>query len=220
MTFGANSKAPSPTAPRRRPCQSRSIMTVDAILEAAAILFARDGFDRVSTTRIADIAGVSIGSFYDYFPSKDALVAKLLKRQGDEMVARVEKSLISTEGQCLERVIDDLINVAYETYARDAKLHRVLLEQMGRVSKPHHIRRVSFALADLLEKALVSCGKEVSRPNVQLAAFLVESVVETLIQRLIQYGTVVGEDEFCLELKVMVVRYLSACTHDGRGSRR
>lgn len=54
----------------------------------------------------------------------------------------------------------------------------------------------------------------------QLAAFLVDSAVETLIQRSIQYGTVVVADEFCLELKVMVVRYLSACTHDGRGSRR
>jgi len=210
MTFGSKTQVVSLTAPRRRPCQGRAIMTVDAILEAAAILFARDGFEASSTTRIAQVAGVSVGSLYEYFPSKDALVAQLLKRHCDNMIERVDKSFRVTDGQGLECVIDKFIEVACETYGVDTRLHCVLLENMGRVSKPHHMKRVSFALADLLERALQACGEEIQRPNIRLAAFLVESAVETLIQRSIQYAPAVFETDLRHELTAMVTQYLRA----------
>jgi AcrR family transcriptional regulator len=210
MSFGNKAQTESLTAPRRRPSQGRAIMTVDAILEAAAILFARDGFEASSTTRIAQAAGVSVGSLYEYFPSKDALVAKLLKRHCDKMIEQVDRSFRVTDGQVLERVIDRFIDVAYETYGVDARLHCVLLEHMGRVSKPHHMKRVSFALVDLLEQALLACGEEIQRPNIRIAAFLVESTVETLTQRSIQYAPAIFETDLRHELKVLVTRYLSA----------
>jgi hypothetical protein len=72
------------------------------------------------------------------------------------------------------------------------------------------MRRVSFALAALLEKALEACGEEIQRPNIRLAAFLLESAVETLIQRSIQYAPAVFETDLRHELKVMVTQYLRA----------
>ncbi|TMZ52891.1 TetR/AcrR family transcriptional regulator, partial [Klebsiella pneumoniae] len=65
------------TAPRKTPRQQRSRETVAAILEAAAQLFQRHGYTATTTNKIAERAGVSIGSLYQYFPNKEALLAAL-----------------------------------------------------------------------------------------------------------------------------------------------
>lgn len=62
MTFSRKTRTIAPIAVRYRPRQERSLMTVDAILEGARKLLARDGFDATSTTRIAEAAGVGVGS--------------------------------------------------------------------------------------------------------------------------------------------------------------
>ncbi len=67
-------------APRKTPQQSRSQATVDAILDAAAHLFCESGFDTATTNAIAERAGVSIGSCYQYFPNKLALLEALRER--------------------------------------------------------------------------------------------------------------------------------------------
>ena len=63
--------------PRKSASQERSRLTVQAILDATARILVREGFDKASTNRIAEVAGVSIGSLYQYFPSKEAIVAAL-----------------------------------------------------------------------------------------------------------------------------------------------
>jgi AcrR family transcriptional regulator len=63
------------TKPRKSAAQERSRATVDALVEATARILVKEGFDKASTNRIAAVAGVSIGSLYQYFPSKEALVA-------------------------------------------------------------------------------------------------------------------------------------------------
>lgn len=205
MSFG---KSPPTMAPRRRPRQSRSSMTVDAILEAAAILFAKDGFDATSTTRIAERAGVSVGSLYEYFPNKEALVAKLLKRHCDRMIERFSQKFRSAEGKPLDDVIAIFVEATHDAYAVDVRLHRVLLEQMGRVSKPHHLRCVSMAIVDLLEQALTMCGASVRRPSIRLAAFVVETTVEALTHRAILYAPEFFNSDLNEELRVMALNYL------------
>lgn len=205
-------------APRRRPSQGRSMMTFEAILEAAATLFSRDGYEASSTTKIAEFAGVGVGSLYEYFPSKDALAAQLLRRHCDRMLFEFDQTFQRSSGQGIERVAGALVDAAHAAYAVDTRLHRVLLEQMGRVSKPHHMSRVSLAIIDLLEKALMECGEPIQRPGIRLAAFMVESVIESLTQRSIQYAPEVFDTELRNELKVMVTLYLRSplsSTHDG-----
>src|SRR5437899_6576406 len=67
-----------PTKPRKNASQDRSGATVDALVEATARILVREGFEKASTNRIAEIAGVSVGSLYQYFPSKEALVAAVI----------------------------------------------------------------------------------------------------------------------------------------------
>ena len=83
----------SPTKPRKSALQARSRATVDALVEATARILVRDGFEKASTNRIADMAGVSVGSLYQYFPSKEALVAAVIDRHNEEIMAIVRTAL-------------------------------------------------------------------------------------------------------------------------------
>ena len=75
-----------PTNPRKSASQKRSQATVQALLDATARVLTREGYDRASTNRIAATAGVSVGSLYQYFPNKEALVAALVARHNREML--------------------------------------------------------------------------------------------------------------------------------------
>src|SRR5215472_19289867 len=81
------------TAPRKKPRQQRSQATVYAILDATARVLCTTGYDRASTNRIALAAGVSVGSLYQYFPSKEALVAALAEQHVEQMTNLVRLKL-------------------------------------------------------------------------------------------------------------------------------
>lgn len=204
--FGANAQI----AVRRRPRQGRSLMTVDAILEAAQQLLIRDGFEATSTTRIAEAAGVSVGSLYEYFTSKEALVAKLIKRHCDNLLDTYAGAFKEVEGKGIASLVDAWIDTSVDAYAKDLALHRVLLDQMGKVSKTQHLRSVSLAIADLLESALRKCGEPVPRPDLRLAAFVIESSGEALLHRAILYGDNLLNDELLREWKLMTRLYLAS----------
>lgn len=163
------------------------MMTVDAILEAAAILFARDGFEKTSTTRIAELAGVSVGSLYEYFSNKDALLACLIKRHCDRMLEHVAQRLRASQDCEVMTALAVFVDSIHESYAMNIPLQRVLIEHLGRLSKPHHFERVSGALISVLEAHLHECGQEVPRPDVRQALYVVECIVESLIHRSILF---------------------------------
>src|SRR5579864_7611638 len=74
------------TNPRKQASQRRSRATVDALIEATARILVREGFDKASTNRVAEEAGVSVGSLYQYFPSKEALVAAVIDRHNQDLM--------------------------------------------------------------------------------------------------------------------------------------
>src|SRR3954452_9973154 len=87
----------TPVKPRRKPSQERSHQTVEAILEAAAQVFERHGYAAGTTNRIAERAGISIGSLYQYFPGRDAILIAIVDRHIDEGAAALAPVLASLE---------------------------------------------------------------------------------------------------------------------------
>src|SRR5271154_4777544 len=79
--------------PRKLPRQQRSEATVESILEAAAQVFERHGYAAGTTNRIAERAGVSIGTLYQYFPNKDAILIALARRHLAEGTAALQPYL-------------------------------------------------------------------------------------------------------------------------------
>src|SRR5438105_11166723 len=120
------------TSPRKRASQERSRATVDALIEATARSLVRDGFDRGSTNRIAQEAGVSVGSLYQYSPGKEARVAAVAERHAEDLMAVVRKALAAVADQPLEAATRRLVAAAIEAHRVDPKLHRVLAEQTPR----------------------------------------------------------------------------------------
>lgn len=120
------------TDPRKNASQQRSRATVDALVEATARVLVKEGFDKASTNRIAQEAGVSIGSLYQYYPGKEALVAAVIDRHNEQIQQVVRASLADAAKQPLEEAVRTLVEVAFEAHRIDPKLHRVLTEQIPR----------------------------------------------------------------------------------------
>jgi len=123
------------TRPRKIATQERSRATVDNLIEATARILVKDGFDKASTNRIAEVSGVSIGSLYQYFPSKEALVAAVIERHQQQIMQTVRSELTQVSTQPLDLAMRRFVAVAVQAHRLDPPLHRVLAEPIPRVGK-------------------------------------------------------------------------------------
>ena len=138
-----------PTNPRKSASQKRSQATVEALLDATARVLTRLGYDRASTNRIAATAGVSVGSLYQYFPNKEALVAALVARHNREMLALLRDALKEVASLDLATAIAKLVRAAVDAHRVDPALHRVFDEQvprMGQLAKIEALEGETFRL--------------------------------------------------------------------------
>lgn len=115
-------------APRKVPQQSRSATTVEAIVEAAARILEERGPKGLTTNAVADVAGVSIGSLYQYFPNKDAIVRALIEREVGTVAERAKAALSRTD---LDGALVALVEVAV-AYQLDRPRLALLLESEER----------------------------------------------------------------------------------------
>jgi AcrR family transcriptional regulator len=118
----------------REPRQERARATVEAILEAAARILDRQGWGRFTTNAVAEVAGVSIGSLYQYFPNKLALVEAILRRHFDDVLSALR--FADEQASRIER-IKGLVSGMISAHSNHPSLHRVLLEEVprGKIAK-------------------------------------------------------------------------------------
>lgn len=112
--------------PRKRPRQARATATVEAILEAAAHILERKGLAALNTNHIAERAGVSVGSLYQYFPTKQAILTEIIRRKRRRLVDGIAASLRAAEGETLDESLDRLIAAAIEHQIEWPRLARNL----------------------------------------------------------------------------------------------
>jgi hypothetical protein len=117
---------------RKAASQQRSRLTVHAILEATARILIREGFDKASTNRIAEVAGVSVGSLYQYFPGKEAIVAALIDRHNGDVMQTVQHELIEAVNLPMRQAVRKLVAVAVGAHRIDPKLHRAFRADSAR----------------------------------------------------------------------------------------
>jgi AcrR family transcriptional regulator len=110
---------------RKEPRQERARATVEAILEAAARILDRQGWGRFTTNAVAEVAGVSIGSLYQYFPNKLALVEAILRRHFDDVLSALR--FADEQASRIERT-KCLVSGMIAAHSNHPSLHRVLLE--------------------------------------------------------------------------------------------
>lgn len=185
-------------------------MTVEAILAATAHILVREGFDAASTNRIADEAGVSIGSLYQYFPSKDAIVAALLERHVRQMLAVMQGGLERWMSHPLRRVTRAMVRAMIAAHAVEPELHRVFMEEMPQ-SLLDGGPEVETRFEELAKSYLERHRAAIRPRNLAIAAFVVVQAVEALTHAAVLYHPEkLRNEEFLDEVTELVVRYLRA----------
>jgi AcrR family transcriptional regulator len=168
------------TNPRKQASQDRSRATVDALVEATARILVKEGFDAASTNRIAAAAGVSVGSLYQYFPTKEALVAAVIDRHHREIMQVVRSAVAEIAGEPLEQGVRKLVAVAIQAHRVDPKLHRVLTEQIPRTGRLEHVETYSRENHALFRTYLEGHRNEIRVIDLGLAAFVCVTSIEAL----------------------------------------
>jgi AcrR family transcriptional regulator len=197
------------TAPRKKPRQDRSVATVDAILDATARVLTTTGYDRASTNRVAMAAGVSVGSLYQYFPSKEALVAALATRHNAKMSALVRAKLAELAAAPLPVAVRAMVDAMFAAHAVDPKLHKVLIEEVPRIGQLSMLLAAERETEALVAALLESRKGELRRAHAETMAFVLVHVVEA-----VTHASVIAEHEpararrVADELADMVLRYL------------
>jgi len=174
--------ARKPLQPRKRPVQQRSRFTVDQILEASAHVFAKRGYAGTTTNHIAERAGVSIGSLYQYFPNKDTILVALHARHMEstsEVLRRMMEEALG-EKKAPEHLLRRFVRQVIEVHASEPALHHVLLYEGPRTPElSKKVHAIEDSMAHAVEQILAERGG-ISRLHAKHAAYLVVHVVENM----------------------------------------
>jgi AcrR family transcriptional regulator len=137
--------------PRKQPRQQRAEATVSAIIEAAACILEKHGIEGYTTNAIAERAGASIGSLYQYFPNKTALTRALIAREEDLLLASLTEQLRTTTD---DDMLNGLIRVAVHHQLRRPVLARLLDAEEARLPASAQATALDATLAQIFVRAL------------------------------------------------------------------
>ena len=193
--------------PRRKPRQVRAELTRERILTAAAHVFAEHGYAAGTTNRIAERARISIGSLYQYFPNKDAILAALLIQHIDRGTWTGVDDLDLSPGT-LEATVRALVRDAVDNHRDDPKLLRVMIEEAP----------VSQDLLDAIDRHgklrtaqvrdIIVRHPDIHVGDPDVAADIILLTVEMNTHKFMATPGTIPVETFENELVAMVTRYL------------
>ena len=163
--------------PKKRPKQARSQVSFDAILDAAARLLVRRGYEELTTNHIAEHAGVGIGTLYDFFPNKEAVVAELTRRLMARVIENMEQAF--AEANRMKdpwKGLRHMVTVAVGSMVEERDVFRVLLRQVPFVPQLPVIVNSREALAALSQRVRVAAGGALDLPMPEEDAWLISEM--------------------------------------------
>ncbi len=196
--------------PRKHPKQKRSFATVQAILQATEKVLIEDGYKKASTNRIARVAGVSIGSLYQYFPNKEALVIALIRRHYQEILDLLTKSASSLWDAPLEVAVRSYIQVALRAHAKNAGLERVLITELLHLGMDE-IDRLDKNVRSVVEAYLRNKLSQSRQKNLDMTVFVLVSAMEAITHKaVLSHPDYLQDPAFEKEVCSLVLRYLDS----------
>ena len=167
---------------RKQPLQERSRETVAVILEAAARVLEVRGLEGYNTNAVAERAGVSIGSVYQYFPNKDALTLALIGNFERELLEIVRVATVAADRRDLRGALKSIIQSLLEAHARRARLNRILEteEERLRQSMPNNsaTAELKTMIAAVLTEHRAELGAEIDAATVDDVLMIVRAMVD------------------------------------------
>ena len=198
--------------PRKTPIQARSVASVDAILKATIQVLLQVGKERLTTTRVAFRAGVSVGTLYQYFPNKKALLQAALKRHLEDVAEAVEFVCKEQENRTIRQMVTALITAFLEAKMRVARTSAALYSVSSDVDGAKIVRQIGTRF----HKAIVRMLRTASNPlatDPQLVAAMLLASMSGVIRILLESSTPEQQfDDLREELIFSACAYLDACS--------
>lgn len=208
-------RSQSTMEPRKSPVQARSIASVEAILKATIQVLLKTGKERLTTTRVAARAGVSVGTLYQYFPNKSALLRAALQRHMDEIVSVLETSCREQAGSSLEKMATALVTSFLEAKMRDAKASVALYSVSSDVDGARIAREMGLKINRSIVAMLARANNELAR-DPQLVASMLQATMAGVSRRLLESTSPERDYETLRdELVFLASTYLRACSKGG-----
>ena len=198
--------------PRKTPVQARSAVTVDAILSATIQVLLAEGQERLTTTRVAYRAGVSVGTLYQYFPNKKALLRAVLERHLDEVVSSIERACREYRSCSLDEMASGVISAFLEAKMKSVRTSAALYAVAADVDGNRIAREAGRRTCDALASMLASGTAELATEPMRLAELL-HGAMTGIARRLIESPTPHKlHESYRAELIRLVSAYLNAST--------
>jgi AcrR family transcriptional regulator len=163
---------PAHLNPRKTPRQARASVTLDAVFEATIQVLVTDGPHRLTTTRVAQRAGVSVGTMYQYFPHKQALFYALNERYLNVLAAKVEVTCLARHGAAIGQMVEALITTYWHAKTERPELTRALYRSVVEIDNEALIAafasRVDAATAAMLGTASDATFGDLATVNLTL----------------------------------------------------
>lgn len=175
----------APLDPRKSPVQARSAASVEAILEATAQVLLSVGKERLTTTLVASRAGVSVGTLYQYFPNKSALLQAALRRHLETVTTAVEQTCLAQHGNSLEEMATAVITAFLNAKMRNGKASVAFYS----VSSDVDGAKISQQTAVRTNRAIVAMLESAANDTIadaQLAATMLTGVMVGVSRRLLE----------------------------------
>lgn len=197
--------------PRKHPEQDRSRATVGAIVQAAAHVLVKHGYEAFTTNRVAEKAGVSIGSLYQYFPNKDALLVELMKRH----VTDIENTVVEMVDRAASAPLHELVQLAVDQNVKshliEPELHRVLSEEVPRLGNLDWKRDYTARVEARVRAAFEKRRNEITVPDLDLAVYVVTRTVEAVVHNAVsQRPQDLRSGALAAEVSRLIVGYLTS----------
>lgn len=212
------SKKNTLSTPRKQPVQERSRFTVQAILQATTQVLVLRGYEKTTTGAIAELAGVSIGTLYQYFPNKELLLASVINAHFNEVLATVESALLDHVKSPLDVLLRAVIRSSLDAHRLQPELHKVLIEQVPRVGKFVQALELSEKLSSLLQRHLAGRLGSTSDHRLRMIAFVLETTIEALTHRaVIESPQWLTSGELEAETFALLAPYIEHAAKDSLG---
>ncbi|WP_199572456.1 TetR/AcrR family transcriptional regulator [Streptomyces murinus] len=192
---------------RKEPRQERSRQMVERIVTAGRSVLARDGYARFVTTRVAEEAGISPGSLYQYFRDKDELLTVLMERYWAETGDRVAASLADRLNDPPDRLIRNAVEALLFALEHDSQLLRVVVEEVPPRYSEAHLHALRRRIQDLGSAYLA--GRAPGERSGTTRSWVIVSAMEALSVRWVLERPPIRREELIEELTVLATNYMA-----------
>ncbi|MFB8280080.1 TetR/AcrR family transcriptional regulator [Nocardia colli] len=197
-----------PPKTRKTPQQQRSRAMVQRIVDAGQRVLIEHGYDGASTNRIADAAGISPGSLYQYFPGKDAIVTAVIERYNSEVASRVHSSVLAHLHQPPEIAVPATISALLDALGSHPALLRAVIEQTPRLSGDNTVLAFEQQIGEMARVALTMHRHSLPDDvDFEAASWMLVRAVEHLAIRYILDQPPVSRDRFLTDITRLVLNY-------------